>query len=529
MQNLPEDTVSPKVPKWVWFSTRETIDNEVPSITAIVETILAVPLYWWIALKAGVFWPLAISVVVAPFVLLRSRDSIARGARWFSYWENKLAQDKRHYTALRSTEQIEIVALSGLSVLFFGFSFYFLEAYLLNGNSASYAPLLAFALGFGSITLAVAITAAIAVALVGARAAVPPGALAGVAGGIGGLLGATQVATPSVLLGTIIGLLLSLALSVGALRFLIYFPKYFGMGINVLIVSLVVRFIATARHLPAGIRAMPSNFRRLTICTSPKQVPELVPGLNRDDTAFSLEKKRDDFLIILKSSNIREQIIAILIHAPSMVLWFLPGWLYRLTLKSTTWFWWPLIFLGGNIDRAKNPEIFRWSIVGSLWAKASLIVALVSIIGFLLANLSWNTLFKPNPLLTPVGYLLRIEGQVWPWQAFAVIGSAMSVILVLLVDHVHGVLRIAKQQSNSELQKSAGEKLHWLDWLAWCRSIIVAIYLIMVAIQGILYFNSEQCWFLISPRLKRDLEAVYGDRLPYNDCDQRAQRTSSSS
>ena len=57
-------------PKWVWFSTHETIENEVPSVTAILETIIAVPLYWWIALKIGVLLPLAMSVAVAPLVFL---------------------------------------------------------------------------------------------------------------------------------------------------------------------------------------------------------------------------------------------------------------------------------------------------------------------------------------------------------------------------------------------------------------------------------------------------------------------------
>jgi hypothetical protein len=69
-------------PKWVWWSTHETIQNEVTSVTAILETIIAVPLYWWIALHTGIVLPLLVSAAVAPLVLLRSDESIGLGLRW---------------------------------------------------------------------------------------------------------------------------------------------------------------------------------------------------------------------------------------------------------------------------------------------------------------------------------------------------------------------------------------------------------------------------------------------------------------
>src|SRR6266851_1638561 len=35
-------------PRWARWSTRESIEQEIPSITAIAETLIAVPLYWWL-------------------------------------------------------------------------------------------------------------------------------------------------------------------------------------------------------------------------------------------------------------------------------------------------------------------------------------------------------------------------------------------------------------------------------------------------------------------------------------------------
>lgn len=48
---------------------------------------------------------------------------------------------------------------------------------------------------------------------------------------------------------------------------------------------------------------------------------------------------------------------------------------------------------------------------------------------------------------------------------------------------------------------------------------MVGLFWMMATVHGVLYFNVEKCWFSISPRLKGDLEAIYSDRLPRNDCD----------
>lgn len=79
--------MSGEKPSWCVWSTPETVQNDVPSVTAILETVIAVPLYWWIALQVGTVLPLLISTVVAPLVLLRSDQSVALGLRWFQGFE----------------------------------------------------------------------------------------------------------------------------------------------------------------------------------------------------------------------------------------------------------------------------------------------------------------------------------------------------------------------------------------------------------------------------------------------------------
>jgi hypothetical protein len=62
----------------------------VPSVTAILETVIAVPLYWWIALHAGLVLPLLISAAVAPLLLLRSDQPVALGVKRFIKFDELL-------------------------------------------------------------------------------------------------------------------------------------------------------------------------------------------------------------------------------------------------------------------------------------------------------------------------------------------------------------------------------------------------------------------------------------------------------
>ena len=74
MQALKISSDKPAI-NWCFWSTTESIQKDVPSVTAIIETLIAVPLYWWIALQVGMLPSLLIGLAVAPLVLLRSKIS----------------------------------------------------------------------------------------------------------------------------------------------------------------------------------------------------------------------------------------------------------------------------------------------------------------------------------------------------------------------------------------------------------------------------------------------------------------------
>ncbi len=198
---------------------------------------------------------------------------------------------------------------------------------------------------------------------------------------------------------------------------------------------------------------------------------------------------------------------------------YIPVWLYRVTIKSTAWFWWPLAFLGDDLQRARNPTLFKWDFVDSLWAKASIVTACASLLAFAATNFVLNgAVFQRNPLLTPLGYLLLVDWTMRPWQAFALFGSALSIVLVFWLDYVSGKYRIAQDTHDAELIRAEERNFGWIERLARLRLIVVILFWCLVGAHAMLYVNGTRCWFSLPPSLHKWAQDIYGDRLPSDDC-----------
>src|SRR5258708_6462435 len=84
------DPLASQPPKWLWWSTPESIELQITSISAIVETLIAVPFYWWATVHFHSYALLILSACVAPLVLMRSDQSIALGVKWFTQYAERV-------------------------------------------------------------------------------------------------------------------------------------------------------------------------------------------------------------------------------------------------------------------------------------------------------------------------------------------------------------------------------------------------------------------------------------------------------
>jgi hypothetical protein len=117
-------------------------------------------------------------------------------------------------------------------------------------------------------------------------------------------------------------------------------------------------------------------------------------------------------------------------------------------------------------------------------------------------------------LLTPLGYLLLIDWKLRPWQVCAILGAALSVALVYLVNDVSGQYRIAQDTGDAELLNAAERKFGWIERLSRIRLLVLLAFWGLVGIHALLYANSTQCWFSLPPQLLAWAQDIYGDRLP---------------
>src|SRR5438477_13102452 len=96
-----------------FFSTRSSINNDIPSFTGIIETLLAIVIYWWVAIRYETYLPLMLSAFAVLLLLLRSDESTALGKRLFLAWEKNVTQSQTSYrTLLLLRQKANLVASS---------------------------------------------------------------------------------------------------------------------------------------------------------------------------------------------------------------------------------------------------------------------------------------------------------------------------------------------------------------------------------------------------------------------------------
>jgi hypothetical protein len=198
---------------------------------------------------------------------------------------------------------------------------------------------------------------------------------------------------------------------------------------------------------------------------------------------------------------------------------FLPGWLYRVTLKSTAWFWWPLAYLGAGSGKLTEPDEWRRATIGSLWAKTSFAMAAITIASFIWVNFIYSgAVFHQNPLLVVAGYFLIVNWSLRPWQLLPLALAFLSVALVFLVDDAVGQNHLAVEKGNATLLARARFKLHCIEYLGRVRLIVFIVFWLIVAGHTVLYFNSLKCWFDTPNNIAQWAIWVYGERMPPTSC-----------
>jgi hypothetical protein len=392
-------------------SNKESIIWGEPSWLAVAETLLAALLGGWLVWWGVPHWSVWIPFWITPLLLLRSPLSTEKGARWFAAFVAHQTQLTPFGTPLRfwflllplifiSTGMIS--ALLAEHYLSYAVQWQlFLRAILISLLAMWMAMALAVA-GAMAGAVVIALVVAFSLAIGAARAGIVEVAFAW---GLAVTL-VTLVAGMIALLwfGAVAG---EAELAIAIL--LAGVPWIAGIWLR----SVLVRVVATLAHPWYGLRSLPANWRRVLWVLDLRHPPELVPDLQLWTKAFSMLEIQS----ILRSPGLMKKLFGLLAFA----CFFLPAMLYRWSIKSTLWLYWPLLWLESgplNRDHRLRQE-WRLALQGGRWERLRRMLSWLLVGGLGLG--AWSDLPLPPPWLHTV----------WPgfsvWQGWQ--GGVLATLL----------------------------------------------------------------------------------------------------
>jgi TIR domain len=486
-KDQPKQT-SPK-PKWIWWSTRESIEQEIPSVTAIAETLLVVPFYWWLAFHFQTYGFLIFSACIAPLVLLRSPKSVALGLTWFTKWEDKCFADGEPTKKWKDFSFKEIVLRL---VLILALMLVCLAVMIRFPDYGIFA-IIAFLGGLVGFPIGPSI--------------VPAGKVWTKLGLVPALTGASIVVIPLIVIADkfishlpsfLVGAVATIAGVVGA---------GVSIGVGIFVIALAMRMAATLRYFVPGWFSISGNFRRLVFCTSPLQTPELIPGL--PTTSYFTPTIWIERLNQRKPGQDPGVRVGIIF---AMIIWFVPGWLYRITLKSTVWIWWPLVFIASPSKLAMTPAWQYHAMFRTLIISAAISIA---------SYTNWVDVFSgfisqpsEEPVIKSLVYLLTLDRSSHFWSVFVLIGPILSIVTLIWLRQTFAKYKIAREYKYEGLQRQAERTFPIIELAQRVQSVLFILYCFLLIGQIAIYFNSQKCWTPIPQSVQSWSAWMFGEKLP---------------
>ncbi len=511
--------VCPSPKGWVWHSTLATRAAGQVSVLAVVETLLAITLYWWIAIRFETHWHLVSSVFIAPLLLLRSPESIAAGVRFFlKDWFGIFGFDN-----WQRGKQVLWIAMTGavacgfISCLASQLSHHWLVGLqgwrlfcwaaaigaISSGAAIVAARVVAVAVAFefegalhGLVTTAVA--AAVAIAGAGATA----GGSSGTLGGVGALAGAAAIALACA--GAIV-VVVRMTDAVADVVIGTFVDPAFGAAVALR--ALVVRVLATLFNLRAGGRCLVANWRETNLLTDSRLPAELMPGIRDHYPLFTLDG-------LLKDISTESQLLFRILKSLAGIFIFLPALLYRLNIKATAWFWWPLAYLlkpapAASAEGAQRQALcWPWSNPAQRsWIVLSIGLALLSLV------LHWlvATSRIESGLVTGLPLAVRVSSG-WGWARLAPWHWALWIIAVAGAGMLLLAGNACSHHANgnwSQYRQRWPQNIRWMTALSRVRRLATVALLVMALGALLLQYRTWQAYVPVRASWVSALEDFY--------------------
>lgn len=521
---------------WVWHSSLSTRAAGQVSVLACLETICAVLLYWWIACRYDTHWHLVSSVFIAPLLLLRSPDSVESGIRWFRKdWFG--VDPYKNWSRLRRLFWFVIIVISTgvpsyfLAVQLAHYGLDDIQGWALIGRAAACGAVLASAgmivwyaalyfltypdanaeSGTSSVEFAAPFLDAMRLTLVVSPlvAVVEARGLGATVGVVVGMIAAVFVPICMMML------LISVNDALGSTVIGVFYGLITGIasGIGLAGRALLIRVAATFSHLVEGIWRLPSNWKENNLLTDSMLPAELLPGIRDHDQDLTFDgmvrglSKEPGFF------DMRD--IERAFDLMSACFYFFPAFLYRLNIKATAWFWWPLAYLLEpprlSDVQGQQKQALCWPWTNPFQRMLILLSILLMLVSVVLHNTdmgsseAWGKLQElPLPLKVSLA-IGWINLGPWHWAQWTIAGTGILMLAIAGNAHSHNV-----NGNWYEYRWRWSRHIHVMTYLQRLRALSTLALLIM-AFGGLLLQYPSWLWFGPVPEYWRaTLDRVYG-------------------
>lgn len=263
--------------------------------------------------------------------------------------------------------------------------------------------------------------------------------------------------------------------------------RFTGIGVagGIWFRAIMIRLAATFSHPLAGLMAIPSNWRKFIWHSDFCDPPELIPG-HRDSGFPSLLSKAIE----------RKYSEGLVLFFNFLPFYFL-AFLWRWSIKSTAWFYLPLLWVGLGWQNIHGEDLLVWTKgysqkwlnkVGMFFAAILLLSSIVSLIvpGYYF-DLQ-RTLEDAGAPLPVIGWAFVLDWQSFaaqPWQWFYLPSWIMTLVLFFLLDN---------QAADISAGAEAEQRLPTLRRLMWFSNARTALTNVGLLIALFYFLTAVDAW-----------------------------------
>lgn len=365
----------------VLFSTPQSLKNKETSFLAIIELILAVGIYWGIAVYYDIYWHLIFSIIITPLLLLSSKKSIKMGIRLIYH----LSKGNN----LSHTFSIGLTFIIGIS------SFSYLFGYLIP-----------------NLKNVLFIEAYIVFMFLGAFFA--SDIIFGVQA-----LNNKQQEKENFLTEVIAMILIFLLLPIIGI----------GMGLTILSIFTLYKIIAITVNLKHGYKNIGLNWFYYCFILDLRKNPETMINIDNYKSINNIYKF-SNFLTIFKSKDSFFRKIMFIVMYITLYPFAI---FYRLSIKSTFWFYIPLLFVvkSPNLNSSQNIGKFLSELYATIWAWIRTLLAFGTISAFFVTSFQWFnwnvTHHEDSPINTILMALYIDFSSLELWKIFQILVAILTI------------------------------------------------------------------------------------------------------